>query len=323
MTDIDFSKLKEPFKSTDIEWRAGQCGAKGNREWVRVLAYVTNRAIMQRLDDVCGPQNWRNEFGSAPDGGVLCGISIRCDGEWVTKYDGAANTEIEAIKGGLSGAMKRAAVQWGIGRYLYSLEADFGRVVTKGTSGAHFAQTRDKKPIYWLPPELPDWALPKGESNRGSARTLDLGDEVSAEALAPDAKPESKTATKPANKSTGKGGSVDANGSVTMQTASGGTRTIVSTKEAEDRCDAIKAATCWDELVEHEKWLANKTLDFPTDGRRILVSHIVGKAQSLMPKSDKQAQSRMLNRLDGYASNGWITEDDRNSFKSILQSKWS
>ena len=40
------------------------------------LAYVTNRAIMERLDAVCEPQNWKNEFKPAPEGGILCGISI-------------------------------------------------------------------------------------------------------------------------------------------------------------------------------------------------------------------------------------------------------
>lgn len=51
------------------------------------------------------------------NGGVECGISIKIDGEWITKWDAAENTQVEAVKGGRSGAMKRAAVQWGIGRY--------------------------------------------------------------------------------------------------------------------------------------------------------------------------------------------------------------
>lgn len=37
--------------------------------------------------------------------------------------DGAENTDIEPVKGGLSDAYKRAAVKWGIGRYLYDMEA--------------------------------------------------------------------------------------------------------------------------------------------------------------------------------------------------------
>ena len=79
-----------------------------------VLPYITNRAIMDRLDMVVGPENWKNAFQPSPESGILCGISIRINSEWITKWDGAAQTNYEAVKGGLSGAMKRAAVQWGI-----------------------------------------------------------------------------------------------------------------------------------------------------------------------------------------------------------------
>ena len=60
---------------------------------VSVLAYVTNRAIMKRLDTVCGKGNWkRNEYKDLPNNaGVQCGISIKIDGEWVTKWDAAPN----------------------------------------------------------------------------------------------------------------------------------------------------------------------------------------------------------------------------------------
>src|SRR5690606_38042070 len=82
-----------------------------------------------------------------------------CGDEWVTKWDGAENTEKEAVKGGLSGAMKRAAVQWGIGRYLYQLEEGWANV---HEGGQYSAQTKDKKWFRWDPPALPAWALPDG-----------------------------------------------------------------------------------------------------------------------------------------------------------------
>lgn len=156
---MDLSRLRDPFPAEDIEWRVQQAGERNGKVWARVLAYVTNRAIQARLDDVCGPENWRNEFAPAPCGGVMCGISIRCGDEWVTKWDGAENTDIEAVKGGLSGAMKRAAVQWGIGRYLYQLEEGWANV---HEGGQHRAQTKDKKWFRWDPPALPAWALPDG-----------------------------------------------------------------------------------------------------------------------------------------------------------------
>ena len=156
---MNLSDLKKPFAADDIEWRIQQSGLKDGKPWGMCLAYVTNRAIMDRLDNVVGPENWRNEYGHAPNGGVLCGISIRIDGEWITKYDGADNTDIESVKGGLSNAMKRAAVQWGIGRYLYNLETGWATFAKNGKYTAKI----DKQWFKWNPPNLPEWALPDGE----------------------------------------------------------------------------------------------------------------------------------------------------------------
>lgn len=157
---MDLSKLKDCFEPSDIEWRLQQCGKGSNGKiWGMALAYVTNRAIMNRLDEVCGPENWKNEFKAAPDGGILCGISIKIGDEWVTKWDGAENTDIEAVKGGLSGAMKRAAVQWGIGRYLYKLEESW---INANENGAYRGKTKDGTIFKWDAPALPAWALPNG-----------------------------------------------------------------------------------------------------------------------------------------------------------------
>lgn len=164
---INFKSLTKPFLSKDIEWRVQSSGKSGEDIWALVLPYVTNRAIMDRLDDVCGPGNWQNMFAPAPCGGVLCGLAIRIGvdaivdkrEEWVTKWDGAENTDIEAIKGGLSGSMKRAAVQWGIGRYLYRLETSWAKVNPQGTHRGNAKGTRFR----WDPPSLPEWAIPKEE----------------------------------------------------------------------------------------------------------------------------------------------------------------
>lgn len=158
-----FEQLSQPFPPEDIEWRVQRSGVKNNKVWAMVLAYVTNRAIMDRLDSVVGPANWRNEFAPGPGGGVVCGLSLRINDEWVTKWDGAENTDIESVKGGLSGAMKRAAVQWGIGRYLYKIENGWANVHANG-SHSDAAKGDGSKKVYfkWDPPPLPAWALPEG-----------------------------------------------------------------------------------------------------------------------------------------------------------------
>lgn len=166
---MDLSKLKEPFPYDDIEWRLQQADKGKNGIWGKCLAYVTNRAICNRLDEVVGPENWKNEFKTGPDGGVLCGLSIKVDGEWVTKFDGSENTNIEAVKGGLSGAMKRAAsTGWGIGRYLYNLEESWVEVTDKGK---YSGKTKSGEWFRWNPPKLEAWALPGGSGKPDAAKT--------------------------------------------------------------------------------------------------------------------------------------------------------
>jgi len=173
----DLKRLREPFPPEEIEWRVGQSGkTREGRPWAKVLAYLTSRAIMDRLDEVVGPANWRNEFSVPPNAepgkAVLCTIFVRVGEEWISKTDGAENTDFEAVKGGLSDAMKRAAVQWGVGRYLYGLGetwAECSEQSMKGQDGWRYAKTKDGV-FWWKPPELPVWALPVGHSSRQQAK---------------------------------------------------------------------------------------------------------------------------------------------------------
>jgi len=159
---MDLQDLSKPFPAKDIEWRVQSAGTKNGKTWAMVLAYVTNRAIMERLDSIVGAGNWKNEYKEWIGGSVLCGLSIKVNEEWVTKWDGAEQTDIEAVKGGLSGAMKRAAVQWGIGRYLYNLEATMATILEHGE---HYQAAKQGKyeAFRWNAPALPQWALPDGE----------------------------------------------------------------------------------------------------------------------------------------------------------------
>ncbi len=161
---IDFKALAAPFPENDIEWRIQSSGINNNgKVWAKCLAYITNRAIMDRLDEIVGPANWKNQFAPGPLGGIICGISIKIDGEWVEKWDGADETDIEKVKGGLSGAMKRAGVQWGIGRFLYDLEPTWAQI---SDNGKFSAKTKDGTWFKWDAPKLPAWALPAPPMSR-------------------------------------------------------------------------------------------------------------------------------------------------------------
>ena len=183
---MNLNLLDEPFATEDIEWRIQQAGKRGETVWAKVLAYVTNRAIMKRLDEVCGKAGWRNEYRDIPNnGGVECGISIKVDGEWITKWDAAENTQVEAVKGGRSGAMKRAAVQWGIGRYLYLLDEGFATVSKERRQGYSYAKSKEAGIFYWAPPQLPQWALPVSKTQQN--QPMQTLDEPNPDAIHPDA----------------------------------------------------------------------------------------------------------------------------------------
>lgn len=115
---MNLQDLHKPFPAAEIEWRVGS--TNGDKTSGLALAYLTARHVMERLDAVCGPENWqdRYEFHGAR---TVCYLSLRIGEEWVTKADGAGDSDVEAEKGAISDALKRAAVKWGVGRYLYDL----------------------------------------------------------------------------------------------------------------------------------------------------------------------------------------------------------
>ena len=159
MTQGFMKRLQAPFAPHDVEWRVQR--EVRNGEAVMVLPYVTNRAVQGRLDEVFGVFGWENRFVPGPSGGLVCELRVRNPetGEWVGKQDGADNTQVEAIKGGMSSAMKRTAVQLGIGRYLYYLDFQFMPLQDRGE---HYHRVKATgRAAYWNTPNLPEWALPK------------------------------------------------------------------------------------------------------------------------------------------------------------------
>lgn len=180
--EIDLTQLAAPFPPTDVEWRIQTAGKGTQGIYAKAIAYLDNRAIVERLDQVCGIGGWQNRFEewSVGQPGVLCGIGIKIEGEWIWKWDGAEQPKEKgdgqpvAVKGGFSAAMKRAAsTGWGIGRYLYGLPEKFVQIVEKNTPDARYAKLPEKSggdKFYWIPPELPRWALPEGMQEQEGRR---------------------------------------------------------------------------------------------------------------------------------------------------------
>lgn len=162
-------KLKAPFKPDEIEWRVQRAmkTARGNK--AIVLAYVTARAVQDRLDDVFGIDGWmdsyRWETGNNGERNVVCTLGVWSEEKktWISKEDGAPETNVESFKGGISDSLKRVCVKFGIGRYLYNLEESWVDVIEQRPSSGRFNYINDKKAGitgYWKVPDLPAWAIP-------------------------------------------------------------------------------------------------------------------------------------------------------------------
>lgn len=122
---INFNDLKKPFPVSSLKWRIGNKNREGSK--ANMLVYVDARMVQDRLDEVVGAGNWQFETRSMNSVNrqgntftIIGRLGIKINDEWIWKEDGAENSDIEAAKGGISDAFKRAAVQWGIGRYLYN-----------------------------------------------------------------------------------------------------------------------------------------------------------------------------------------------------------
>jgi hypothetical protein len=114
--------LAEPFDPKEVKWKPQQ--VKQNR--CLAIAYIDARVIQDRLDDVLGSENWSDEYTAGPwPKSVLCKLTLSLAGRVVSKMDIGGESEQpdegDRAKAAVSDALKRAAVKWGIGRYLYRL----------------------------------------------------------------------------------------------------------------------------------------------------------------------------------------------------------
>jgi hypothetical protein len=202
--------LHEPFSPSDIQWRIQSSGiSKEGKPWGKILAYVDNRAIIKRLDEIFGFDGWENEYIHLPgmvtqnpdtrnqqvmkqfitNAGFICRLRVRMGENWITKEEVAGCTNIEAIKGGASDSMKRVGKMFGIGRYLYEIgetwaqfyqdlpeqnKANFPYNSAIKSKDQNFNWTQ--KYYNWAPPQLEDKYLPREPDDKKIEQWLELAE---------------------------------------------------------------------------------------------------------------------------------------------------
>ena len=117
------------LRSDEIEVRVQSVTEKG----AVLLLYKNARCDMNILDETVGPERWQREHYECK-GNLFCRVGISCyatvdmsgsEGDilspaWVWKSDCGTESNTEAEKGEASDSFKRACVNWGIGRELYT-----------------------------------------------------------------------------------------------------------------------------------------------------------------------------------------------------------
>ena len=103
------------LKADEIECRIGMIKQNG----LSLLLYKDARCDMNILDETVGPLNWKREH-SRENANCIVSIWDKDKGQWISKEDTGTESNTEKEKGLASDSFKRACVNWGIGRELYT-----------------------------------------------------------------------------------------------------------------------------------------------------------------------------------------------------------
>lgn len=103
------------LKAEEIECRVAQISEKG----LTLLLYKDARCDMNILDETVGEMNWKREH-TRDNKNCIVSIYDGTKKEWIGKEDTGTESFTEAEKGLASDSFKRACVNWGIGRELYT-----------------------------------------------------------------------------------------------------------------------------------------------------------------------------------------------------------
>lgn len=139
--------LKDLIAEIPHQWRVQSVKEYG----ADCVAYIDSRDVQRRLDEVCGPENWQDDYFEI-GGKVFCKIGILCGGHWVWKSDCGTESNVEKEKGQASDAFKRAAVKWGIGRFLYDMK--IVRLKAKQHTNNKYYPADDSGNILWNPEQI-------------------------------------------------------------------------------------------------------------------------------------------------------------------------
>ena len=127
----DYS-IEEKLKSAiPYKWKIQSFNKAKTR--ATCVAYVDARDVMDLLDKAVGIDGWSDSYRRESNGRLICRLELNMGVKgWIGKEDTGTESESEGEKGEFSDAFKRAAVKWGVGRFLYDLDVKYLDVEVNG-----------------------------------------------------------------------------------------------------------------------------------------------------------------------------------------------
>lgn len=129
LTRAHVEQLRRPFTPEAVKWRADQKQADAQGK-VRCLVYLDSRLAVERLSEVDPGWTARYEFlatgqndriGITQYAPTLCALTVHGVERFGMGQLGYTKLDAKAAKAALSDALKRAAVEFHVGAYLYAM----------------------------------------------------------------------------------------------------------------------------------------------------------------------------------------------------------
>ncbi|ACK92704.1 MULTISPECIES: Rad52/Rad22 family DNA repair protein [Bacillus cereus group] len=165
MTNI-MESLQAEFPFEQLGWKITHTFESQGRFFAYVAPFVDARAIQDRFDEVFGIDKWQVSYEKWGEKATKCTISVFLNERWISKEDGSEESDYSSVKGGFSNSLKRAAVLWGVGRYLYNVKPSKVELSTRSNGPNSIYVSYQKKGYYFTPPTMIQLKNKQGSSQK-------------------------------------------------------------------------------------------------------------------------------------------------------------
>jgi hypothetical protein len=168
--------LDEKFSANRIDWlMEWRMFNPAYSQFIAANPYIKSRYVFSRLDLLFGKNGWSTTIKYPNTYGDSFGLVAEMNIEGLgTRSDGSNAGDNEPMKSAVTGALKRCAMQFGIGRYLYELGQCSGEITDKNDYDYIYYHKKTKERFYWKRPILPEWALPTESDPIGVDEVIDI-----------------------------------------------------------------------------------------------------------------------------------------------------